>query len=92
MATFFLMGRYSSEAVKDISAGRTGKAVGLIEEHGGKVSSMYALLGAYDLVLIVDLPGTVEAMKVSIALSKLTGISFSTAPAVAVEDFDKMFA
>jgi len=28
-------------------------------------------------------------MKASIALNKLTGISFTTSPAVTVEDFDK---
>ena len=31
-------------------------------------------------------------MKASVALSKLTGISFTTSPAVPVEDFDKMIA
>jgi uncharacterized protein with GYD domain len=92
MPTFFMLGKYSSEAVKGISADRTGKAVDLIKEHGGKVKSMYALLGAYDLAFIVDLPGTQEAMKASIALGKLTGISFSTAAALPVEDFDRMIA
>jgi hypothetical protein len=29
-------------------------------------------------------------MKVSVALHKLTGISFSTSPAVQVEEFDRM--
>ena len=33
-----------------------------------------------------------QAMKASVALSKLTGISFATYPAVTVEDFDKMMA
>lgn len=92
MSTFVMMGKYSSEAVKEISAERTGKVVDLVKKHGGKVSSMYALLGEYDLVLILDLPGTQEAMKASIALSQLTGISFSTAAAVPVEDFDRMIA
>lgn len=90
MATFIMMGRYSSEAVKGISAGRTEKAVGLVKELGGEVKSMYALLGEHDLLLIVDLPGTREAMKASIGLSQLTGISFTTAAAVAVEDFDEL--
>ncbi len=92
MATFFMMGKYSSEAVKGIGAGRTEEAVGLIKKHGGEVRSMYALMGEYDLVLIVDLPGTQEAMKVSIALNELTGISFSTSAAMSVEEFDRMMA
>jgi uncharacterized protein with GYD domain len=53
---------------------------------------MYALLGEKDLVFIVTLPGTKEAMKASVSLSKLTGISFTTSPAVTVDEFDKILA
>ena len=92
MSTFLMFGRYSSEAVKQISAERTGKATSVIKKFGGQVNSMYALLGEYDLVLIVELPGVEEAMKASLALTQLTGISFSTSPAVTVETFDKVVA
>ena len=51
---------------------------------------MYALLGEKDLVIILTFPGVEEAMKASVALSKLTGVSFTTSPAVTVEEFDKM--
>lgn len=92
MATFFMFGQYSSEALKGMSAERTNKAVSLIKKFGGEVNSMYALLGERDLVLIVDFPEVKQAMKASIALTKMTGVSFTTSPAVAVEDFDKMIA
>jgi len=92
MATFFMFGKYSSEAIKKISAERTDKAVSLIKNFGGEVNSMYALLGEQDLVLIVDFPGVEEVMKASIALTKMTGVSFTSSPAVAVEEFDKMIA
>jgi hypothetical protein len=36
------------------------------------------------------MPGTEQAMKASVALSKMLGIGFSTAPAVSVEVFDKL--
>jgi uncharacterized protein with GYD domain len=85
-----MMGKYTPEAVKGISPERTKGADELIKKLGGEVKSMYALLGEFDLALIVDLPGAEEAMKASIGLSKLTGIGFSSAPAVAVDDFDKM--
>ncbi len=92
MSRFFMLGKYSSEAVKGLSSERTNEAVSSIEKLGGKVDSMYALVGGYDLVLVVDFPGLEEAMKASIVLNKLTGISFSTFPAVTVEQFDKMIA
>jgi uncharacterized protein with GYD domain len=90
MAIYFLFGKYSQEAMKDMSPQRTQEANKLIEKFGGKVKEIYALLGEIDLVIIADFPGNSEAMKASIALSKLTNISFKTAPAVTVEEFDKM--
>ena len=90
MATYFMFGKYSAEGMKGISAERTEKAAALVKKYGGEVKSIYALLGEYDLVCIVEFPGTEQAMKTSVALAKLTGISFSTAPAVSVEEFDKM--
>jgi uncharacterized protein with GYD domain len=90
MATFFMFGKYSSVALKDMSAERTDMAVSLIKKFGGEVNSMYALLGEQDLVLIVDFPEVEQAMKASVALTKMTGVSFTTTPAVPVEDFDKM--
>jgi len=38
---------------------------------------------------ILDLPDTQRAMQTSAALTKLLGISFRTAPAVSIEEFDK---
>ena len=90
MATYFMFGKYSSESLKQMSAERTDKATSLINKFGGQVNSMYALLGEQDLVLIVDFPGLEQVMKASIALTKMTSVSFKTSPAIAVEDFDKM--
>jgi uncharacterized protein with GYD domain len=92
MATFVMLGKYSPTAMKGMSPDRTVEAVKLIEKCGGKVESMYVLLGDHDLLLIVDLPGNDEAMKVSVGLSKATGIGFTTAPAVNVDRFDEMIA
>lgn len=90
MATYFMFGKYTLDGVKDISVKRTEKASALVKKHGGEIKSVYALLGATDLVLIVDFPGTEQAMKASVELTKLLGVSFTTAPAVTAEEFDKM--
>ena len=90
MATYFLTGKYSQDALNKISSDRTKKAAALIEKFGGKVKSMHALLGDKDLVFIVEFPGTAEAMKASISIAKLTGISFSTSEAVAIDEFDRL--
>ena len=92
MQTFFLFGKYSAESLQKISAKRTKQAEKIVTDMGGKVKSIYALLGERDLVLIVSLPGLEQAVKVSIALNRATGIAFSTTPAVEVGAFDKMMA
>ena len=92
MEKFFMYGKYSKEAVEGISAERTKKALDLIAMAGGKVNWMYALLGKYDIVLITEFPGVAEVMGASIALNKLTDISFTSFPAIAIEEFDKIMS
>ena len=90
MSTFIMFGKYSQDSIKEISAERTQKANQLISDTGGSIKSGYALLGDTDLVLVVDFPSNESAMKASVGLAKLLGISFSTAPAVSMEEFDKL--
>jgi uncharacterized protein with GYD domain len=90
MATYLMFGSYSPESVRRISAKRTDDTKELIEKHGGKLTAAYAMLGEKDLLLIVDFPTTEQAMKTSVALSRMLGIGFSTVPAVNVETFDKL--
>ena len=88
MAMFFMFGKYTQESLNSITAKRTQQAVGVIEKMNGQVTAMYAMLGPHDLVLIVNLPGVSEAIEASIALSKLTGIGFTTCPVLPVQRFD----
>ena len=90
METYLMFGDYSLEAIRKISADRTDAARKVIEDHGGKLTSGYALLGDVDLILIVELPSTEAVMQTSAALSKLLGISFSTVPAVSIAEFDRI--
>ena len=90
MNTFFLLGKYSSDAIHKMSGQRTREARQLIEKLGGRTTEIYALLGEHDLIFIVEFARMTDAMKASMALGKLTGISFSTAAAIPVDEFDEM--
>jgi len=90
MPIFMMFGKYSSEALKGISAERTNKAVKIIKNHGGKVISMYAVLGEHDLVFTLDFPDAEKTLAASVALNQLTGIALTTSPVVNVEQFDKL--
>ena len=88
MTTFFMFGKYTMSGLEGASSTRTKQVEHLIARFDGKVRGIYALLGDKDVILIVDLPSVEDAIKVSASLSKLTGISFVTAPAIPAEDFD----
>jgi uncharacterized protein with GYD domain len=92
MATYLLFGSYTPESMKAVTASRTDEAIALIKRYGGEFKAGYALLGAVDLVVVLDLPDTEHAMQTSAALTRLLGVSFRTAPAVSIEAFDKLMA
>ena len=90
METFIMAGRYSVDAVKKISGARSQRANQIVRQCGGKIVAAYATLGEVDMLLIVDFPGVAEAMKASVGLNKAFGISFTTRPALRIEEFDKI--
>jgi uncharacterized protein with GYD domain len=90
MATFFMFGKYTPESVRQVSIERTQQAEAAIRGLGGEITAMHVLLGEYDLLFCVNLPGIEQAVQASVALSRLTGIGFTTCPAVPVETFDRL--
>ncbi len=92
MPIFMMFGKYSQESLKGVSAERTKKATKIIEKNGGKIISMYAVLGEHDLVFTLDFPDADKALSASVALNMLTGISFTTSPVVDVEQFDRLMS
>lgn len=92
MAKFVMLGRYTQASMDEISSSRTERAQELVRDHGGETIGIYALLGAFDLLLVVELPNVEAAMQVSLALTRLTGVGFQTSPAVDVATFDTLAA
>ena len=91
MTTYVMLGKFATGAVNEISAERTKKSAAIIESCGGKGKALYALLGEKDVLAVVDFPSLEQAMKASVELTKLLNISFTTSPAITVEEFDKLF-
>ena len=86
----FCSGNIRPRRLKGISAKRSEDAKALFKKHGGELKAAYATLGGVDLVMIADLPDNARAMAASTALAKSTGIAFTTAPALTVDEFDKL--
>ena len=92
MRTFMILGKSSSEELKEISLKYRAEIVSLVENFGGDVKSMYVMLKEKYLIFVLAFPGIKRATKASIVLSKLTGISFWILPVVPVDEFSKMMA
>ncbi len=90
MRTFLMFGKSSSRELKEISVKYRAEVVSVVKSFGGDVRSMYVMLREKYLVLVFDFPALKRAVKASIALSKLTGISFTTSPAVPVDEINKV--
>ena len=92
MPIFIMFGKYTQDSLKNVSTQRTKRAIKIIEKNGGKVISMYAVMGEHDLVFTLDFPDAEKALAASVALNVMTGISFSTSPVVDVEKFDHLMS
>lgn len=90
METYFMLGKYSPGAVKHISAVRTHECTKIVEQLGGEIILLDALLGEYDIALIARFKSNTDALKASLVLERQTGITFTTMPAVGVADFDRL--
>lgn len=90
MQTFVMIGKYTMQAMEEVSAERTKSVENYIKTIGGKVKEMYVLLGEYDVILIVELPSEEKAVQASLGLSKSTNIDFTTYPAISAANFDNI--
>lgn len=91
MSLYLMYGKYLPGSMEKISPERTEKAKDLIKENGGTIKAGYALLGDSDLLFIVDFPKTKSVLRTSVEVGNLLGISFSTVPAVTIDEFDELF-
>ncbi len=72
MSTYFMFGKYSHEATKEITPERTAKAIKIIDKLGGQVKGMYAILGDYDIIMLIEGPDMETIIKISVDLHILT--------------------
>ncbi len=89
MQKFLLLGRYSAQGLKGASAARSKKAVAVVRKNRGRINAIFALVGNYDLAILAEFPQVPNLMRAVIGLSKLTGVTFASYPAVSLEEFDR---
>ncbi len=66
---------------------RFAAAQQIVADEGCEIVSVYGLLGAYDIVTVIECPDTRAAMKVAASVGNLIGARTQTMPAVDRADF-----
>ena len=92
MAKFLLQGTYTPEGTKGLikegGSARKAAVQKAVEGVGGKIESMYYTLGAYDVVVICDMPDAISGLATSLAVNASGAVRLTATPILTVEEVD----
>ena len=86
MAKYVSLFRYTG-AIEGGGPERFAKAQQIVAAENGEILAVYGLLGAYDLMSVVECPDNRAAMKIAAKIGNLIGAKTETMPAVDRDDF-----
>ncbi|HXW27851.1 MAG TPA: GYD domain-containing protein [Xanthobacteraceae bacterium] len=93
MAKYLIEGHYTAEGAKAIAreggAARRAAAAKMIESLGGKLEAFYFAFGDVDVYAIFELPDSVAAAAVALAINQTGVVSGKTVVLIPPEDMDK---
>jgi uncharacterized protein with GYD domain len=93
MPKYLMQARYTTDGIqglaRDSASGRRSDVQAAVTVLGGKVEAFYYAFGDDDAVMIVDLPDSVKAAALSLAISGSGAVRLRTTPLLTVEDVDQ---
>ncbi|NMG77290.1 GYD domain-containing protein [Aromatoleum diolicum] len=93
MAKYLFEARYTAEGAKGLvregGSGRRAAVAAMAEGLGGKLESFYFAFGDIDAYVIVDVPDSITAAAVALAVNQSGGASVKTVVLMTPEDVDK---
>jgi uncharacterized protein with GYD domain len=93
MAKYLFEARYTAEGAKGIAreggSGRRAMIAKLMEALGGKLETFYFAFGDVDVYSIVDLPDSVTATAIALAVSQSGAAAVKTVVLISPEDMDE---
>ena len=96
MAKYLLEASYTAEGLKglqkDGAAGRRAAVEQAVQSAGGKVECMYYALGDRDVIVVLDLPGVVDAAAVGLATSASGLVRTRITALLSIEETDQAIA
>jgi uncharacterized protein with GYD domain len=93
VAKFLIETRYSAEGLrglaKDKGSGRIQAVHQALQSLGGKLEAGYFAFGDRDFVAIIDLPNSVAAAALALAVGSSGSVSIQTTPLLTAEELDR---
>jgi uncharacterized protein with GYD domain len=86
MAKYVSLFKYTG-AIEGGGPERFAKAQQIVAAENGEILAVYGLLGAYDLMSVVECPDNRAAMKIAAKIGNLIGAKSQTMPAIERDDF-----
>ena len=93
MSKYLLEGRYTAEGAKGLAreggSERRTVVAKMTEGLGGKLETFYYAFGDVDVYAIVDVPDSVTAAAIALAVNQGGGATLKTVALISPEDMDK---
>ena len=92
MPLYITLWKYTSEGLKDIrnTASRFESVKKIIEANGGKLVSIYGLVGEYDVITTIEMPNKSTLVSTIIKIAASGRIVPKTLQALPIEEFLKI--
>lgn len=94
MSTYVLLANYTDQGIRNVkdSPGRLDAAQTLIRELGGEMKQFYLTMGAYDIVVVTELPSDEAAAKLALKLGSLGNVRTTTLKAFTEPEYRTIIA
>ena len=94
IASYLMLLNWTDQGIKNVkdSPKRLDGVKKLAKDMGGEVKSFYMTLGAYDLVLIVDMPNNDKLASFGLKLGSLGNVRSTTLRAYSEEDYRRIIS
>ena len=92
MPTYVTLWKYTKDGLMDIkkTPQRFEIVKKIIEKAGGKLLSIYGLIGEYDLITVMELPDEKAAFSTILKICSTGRITSQTMTALSIDDFLKI--
>jgi uncharacterized protein with GYD domain len=94
MVTYVMLLNWTDQGIRNVkdSPKRLDAVKKLAKDLGGEVKSFYMTLGAYDVVLIVDMPNNDKLASFGLKLGSLGNMRSTTLKAFPEDEYRRIFA